>query len=129
VILDIVALAADDGDPYVLAGRWVFGIGVIAALVAAVLGLLDYSRLERGTRAWKFATTHLVLNVTAVLLFAIVWILHFGDDPSVVALVLGIIGLLGVAVSGFLGGELAYRFGVRVADESDQAAAFSDAAR
>jgi uncharacterized membrane protein len=125
VVLDIVALAADDGDPYLLAGRWVFGVGVIGALAAAALGLMDYTRLARGTRARRTATIHMLLNIAAVILFAVVWALHFGDGPSVAALVLGIVGLLGVAASGFLGGEMVFRYGVRVADESDQAEAFA----
>ena len=37
------------------------------------------------------------------------------------ALVLSAVALAGLAVSGYLGGELAYRYGVRVADEATQA--------
>jgi hypothetical protein len=37
---------------------------------------------------------------------------------------LSIIGLAVIGASGFLGGKLAYRYGVRVADESVQADGF-----
>ena len=39
-------------------------------------------------------------------------------------LILSILGLAVVGVSGFLGGKLAYHYGVRVADESVQADGF-----
>jgi uncharacterized membrane protein len=43
--------------------------------------------------------------------------------------VLSIIGLAVIGVSGFLGGKLAYRYGVRVADESVQAEGFRPSAK
>lgn len=122
VIFDIVALAGDDPEAFTIGARWLYGIGVIGAVVAAVFGLLDYTRLTPGTRARRIATLHMVLNLSAVVIFAIVWALHLGvEQVPVGALVLGIVGLLGLAVSGFLGGELVFRHGVRVADETDQA--------
>jgi uncharacterized membrane protein len=122
VIFDIVAFAGDDPAAFTTGARWLYGIGVLGALVAAVLGLLDFTRLTPGTRARKIATIHLVLNLVAVAIFTAAWLVHVGsDDPSVVGLVLGIIGLCGLAVSGFLGGELVFRHGVRVSDEVDQA--------
>ena len=39
-------------------------------------------------------------------------------------LLLSLASMAALAVSGYLGGKLAYHFGVRVADESDQAPAF-----
>jgi uncharacterized membrane protein len=44
-------------------------------------------------------------------------------------LVLAAISLAMLAVSGYLGGKLAYRYGVRVADEQTQAEGFSETAR
>lgn len=124
VLFDILAFATDDPQAFTIGARWLYGIGLLGALVAAVLGFLDYSRLTAGTRARRFATIHMVLNLAAVVIFTIVWILHLGgDDPTAGGLVLGIVGLLGVGVSGFLGGELVYRHGVRIADEADQAPA------
>ncbi len=39
-------------------------------------------------------------------------------------MVLSIVALALLAVSGWLGGTLSYRYGVRVADDADQAEAF-----
>ena len=44
------------------------------------------------------------------------------DEASVPGFVLSVIGVLVLGVSGYLGGRLAYRYGVRVADESTQVA-------
>jgi uncharacterized membrane protein len=122
VIFDIVAFAGDDPAAFTIGARWLYGIGVLGAVVAAVLGLLDFTRLTPGTRARRIATIHLVLNLVAVAIFAAAWLVHVGsDEPSAVGLVLGLIGLCGLAVSGFLGGELVFRHGVRVTDEVDQA--------
>lgn len=124
VLFDAVSLLAEDGAAFVVGARWLYAVGVVGALVAAVFGLLDYSRLTRGTRAKRIATLHLVLNLAAVLVFAIAWAVHLGgDEPTVAGLVLGVVGLVGIGVSGFLGGELVFRHGVRVADEADQAPA------
>lgn len=121
VIFDIVAFAGDDPAAFTTGARWLYGIGVVAAVVAAVFGLLDFTRLTPGTRVRRIATIHLVLNLVAVAIFTAAWLVHVGgDDPSAVGLVLGLIGLCGLSVSGFLGGELVYRHGVRVADEIDQ---------
>jgi uncharacterized membrane protein len=51
------------------------------------------------------------------------------DSAPVGPLVLSIIGLAVIGVSGFLGGKLAYRYGVRVADESVQAEGFRTSAK
>lgn len=122
LIFDLVGLVGDDPEAFTTGARWLYGIGILGAVVAAVLGLMDYLRLTPGTKARRLATIHMVLNLTAVVIFAIVWALHLGvDEVPVAGFVLAIVGMLGLGVSGFLGGELVFRHGVRVADESDQA--------
>ena len=122
VIFDIVAFAGDDPAAFTTGARWLYGIGVIGAVVAAIFGLIDFTRLTPGTKVRRIAVIHLTLNLAAVVIFAAAWIVHLGsDDPSAVGLVLGVIGLAGLGISGFLGGELVFRHGVRVADEADQA--------
>ncbi|MFL6178232.1 MAG: DUF2231 domain-containing protein [Actinomycetes bacterium] len=122
VVLDIVSLATDN-SALAEASRWVIGIGIVGALIAAVFGLLDLSRIPRDTRAFRTGAIHAVLNVIAVVLFAASLWSRTGDEDSVptVGLVLSLIGLAVIGASGWLGGELAYRYGVRVADEETQA--------
>jgi len=129
VVFDIVGLVGDDPAVFAAGARWLFGIGVIGALLAGVVGFLDFTRLRPGTKARGMATIHMVLNLSAVVIFGLAWLLHLGaESVPVGGFVLALVGLAGVGVSGFLGGELAYRYGVRVADETDQAKGFAGAA-
>lgn len=69
---------------------------------------------------------HLLLNVTGIVLFTlglVVRLLDAGRIP-VVAFLLSAIAASGLAVSGWLGGKLSYRWGVRVADEHTQREGF-----
>ena len=90
--------------------------------------LMDLLAIPRHTRAFRTGLTHMVINLTVVVLFAVSFGLrrgHLDDgDATIAAVVLSIIGLALLAVSGWLGGKLAYRYGVRVADEATQAEGF-----
>ena len=127
VIFDIIGLFAEDATPYAVGAQILIAIGVVGAVVAAVFGLLDLSTLARGTPARRTALIHMGLNLGAVALFAVNWAVRAAqdhDEVSVAGLVLSLIGLIAVGVSGWLGGKLAYRYGVRVADERTQAEGF-----
>jgi len=122
-------------DPGFLArgAYWLIAIGVIGAVIAAGVGLLDFLVIPQHTRAFRTALTHLSLNLSVVVLFIIDFIwshnTHGYDEPVRGGqLALTVIALIMLAASGYLGGKLAYRFGVRVASESVQMEGF-DAAR
>jgi uncharacterized membrane protein len=131
LVLDI-ATRAEVGNArgLIYASEWLIAIGIIGALIAAVFGLLDLLTIPRGTKAFRTGLIHLGLNLTVVALFAI----NFGlrkDDWDVANkvaathIVLSVVALGLLAISGWLGGKLVYRFGVRVARETDQAAGFA----
>lgn len=127
LIFDIVAFVVDDPEPFVVGARWLIGVGIAGAVLAAIAGFLDLSRLAPGTKARKIALTHMALNLSAVALFVIslaVRIAGSDEEPAIAGFVLSLVALLGLGVSGFLGGELAYRYGVRVADEETQRTGF-----
>ena len=124
VVLDVVSLSTDNAA-LAEASRWLIGIGIVTALLAAVFGLLDLSTIPRGTRAFRTGSVQAVLNVTAVLLFAVsLWTRAGEDGVPTSGLVLSVIGVAILGASGWLGGELAYHYGVRVADEETQAHGF-----
>ena len=68
----------------------------------------------------------MVINLVVVVLFAISWLLRSAvpGEPSTAGIVISVIALLALGVSGFLGGELVFRHGVRVADEETQRAGY-----
>jgi uncharacterized membrane protein len=109
---------------------WLIGIGVLGALAAACAGFLDLFAVPPGTRAFRTALIHMSLSLTVTAAYAIGFAWRLGDyqDPAgvpVPRLVLSTAGLAVLAASGFLGGKLAYRYGVRVADETTQAEGFT----
>jgi uncharacterized membrane protein len=125
LVFDIVAIVGDDPEAFAQGARWLIGIGLIGAVLAAVAGFLDYSVLVAGTRAKRVALIHMLINLTVILLLTIGFFVRLGvEGVSVAGVVLSVLSLLLLGVSGFLGGELAYRFGVRVADEKTQREAF-----
>lgn len=127
LVFDIIALFVEDPTPFLLGAQVLIAIGVLGALAAAIFGLLDYSVIPAGTHAKQVATRHMALNLGAVVIFAIDFFVRLAggtDDVQVLPIVLSVVGLLGIGLSGYLGGELAYRYGVRVADEETQAKGF-----
>lgn len=115
------------GPPEVLAtgSTWLIGVGLSAAVPALSLGFLDLIQVPAGTRTMRLGLTHMALNVTATTLYLGNFLLRRQrplDGQGVPARLIGLSGTTYalVAVAGHLGGKLAYRYGVRVADESDQ---------
>jgi uncharacterized membrane protein len=127
VVLDIASQTVDDGGALARAAWWAIGIGIIGAVVAAGLGLLDLTRLARGSQAQRTALRHAGLNVAVTVLFvaSFAWRMDRGValETSWIQIGLSVVALVGLGAAGWLGGKLTYAYGVRVADESDQVAA------
>ncbi|MEW1836002.1 DUF2231 domain-containing protein [Microbacterium sp. NPDC079995] len=126
LVFDLISFFVDDPEPFVIGARVLLIIGIAGAAAASVLGFLDFLTLERGTDARRTALAHVGFNLAALVLFVVSAVLRFGtpDDINVAAFVIALVAFAGIGVSGWLGGELAYRHGVRVADESTQIDAF-----
>jgi uncharacterized membrane protein len=113
-------------DPVMLAhgARWLIAIGVLGALAAATIGLLDLLAIPTGTRAFRTALLHMSLALTATTLYAIGFAIRDSEPTGpvgTVPMVLSVAALLVLGGTGYLGGTLAYRYGVRVVDEATQA--------
>jgi uncharacterized membrane protein len=127
LIFDVVALFGSNDAPFLVGAQWLVGIGILGALAAAVFGLMDFMTLAQGTAAHRTAIIHMSLNLTAAALFTISFFLRLGDDKqefSLVPFILSVVGYAVVGASGYLGGKLAYHYGVRVADETTQSEGF-----
>ena len=125
LVFDVASLFAADGRTWASAAWWAVGVGILGALAAALLGLLDLSALPTGTLVFRVALTHAGLNLVATAAFTAGFLLrrsHLADAAGVPLPLVGLsaIALLLLGGGGFLGGELAYRYGVRVADEVTQ---------
>jgi uncharacterized membrane protein len=129
MVFDITSRWSGEPEVFVKGSFWLIAIGVVGALVAALFGLMDLLALPRGTPALRTGLTHMALNLTVVGLFVVSFALrrdHLDEgDVTVAAFVCSAVALTLLAVSGWLGGKLAYRYGVRVADEATQAEGFA----
>jgi uncharacterized membrane protein len=109
--------------------EWLIAIGVLGALAAATVGFLDFFAIPTGTRAHRTALLHMTLNLLITAAYAVgFWWRHgaydHGGPVAIGQIILSAVSLAALAVSGSLGGKLAYHYGVRVADEDTQAEGF-----
>ena len=119
VIFDLLHVAT--GTPrWAEVAFWMMASGVIAGLVAAVPGLIDWLSIPRNTRAFKIGMLHGGGNVIVVALFGASVLLRKDapESPSTLAVALAVGGLGLAGITGWLGGELVERLGVGVDDRA-----------
>lgn len=130
VVLDVLSRFVNDSAGISRAAWWLLAVGVIGALVAGMAGFLDLMSIPTGTRVWRIGLLHLTCTLGATCIFVLAWLLR-RSDPGPAAgtaigyLVLSLAGLVVLTAGGYFGGELAFRYGVRVAAESDQLAGYT----
>ena len=121
-VFDVIAVLGEDAAAFALGARILVAIGLLGAVVAAVLGLIDWSAIPRGTQARATGLTHMVLNLIAMAIFAGSLALRVdADGVPTLAMITSFVGLALLAASGWLCGKLAHTYGVRVATETTQA--------
>jgi uncharacterized membrane protein len=126
LVFDIASHVVDRPGFLTQGSEWLIAIGVLGALAAALIGFLDLFAIPAGTRAFRTALVHMSLNllITGAYVGNFFWrhsSYTAGQPVSGGPLALAAASLALLGVSGFLGGKLAYRYGVRVADEQTQA--------
>src|SRR5438045_8208744 len=89
------------------------GLGVLASLIAAIPGFVDYSVIRTDHPAKKTATWHMALNLTMVAVFAVNLGLRVSTIDSAARVPwlpfgLWLAGLLLISISGYLGGVMVY---------------------
>lgn len=98
--------------------------GLIGAVLAAIPGLVDYFSI-RDHRISNIAAWHARFNVVALLVFGASFYLRTTGGSEIVngsltiPVLLSFLGVLLIAVSGWLGGELVYKHRVSVNTESE----------
>jgi uncharacterized membrane protein len=93
---------------YTLAG------GIVGALLAAVPGLIDLMAIQ-DRRAKRIGIVHMVVNLVAVALYAVnLYIRSQQGYSTTTGTALSVIGVGLLSLSGWLGGELVYIYGVAV---------------
>jgi len=129
LIFDLGSRIIDKPGFLTQGSEWLIGIGILGALAAALFGFLDLLAIPTGTRAFRTGLIHMSLNLAVTIVYAIDFLWRHGNYAAqgrvaVGPLVLSMVSLAVLGASGYLGGKLAYRYGVRVADERTQAEGF-----
>jgi uncharacterized membrane protein len=123
---DIVFMATQD-QFWAQGSYWLLVAGIVTALVAAVPGMVDFVTIDRVRNVWV-SWAHMAANLVVVAL-ALVNVGVRLDDPAAGVQGWGI-WLSGIQTalllfSGWLGGEMAYRYGIgAIQDYSPKAEQF-----
>ena len=125
-VFDLASRFSDEPVVFAKGAWWLICLGLVGAVAAAMLGFLDLFAIPSGTRAFRTGLLHMALNLTVVAVFAGSLLarrdrLEQPDGVPAGLIAVSAVALAVLAVSGWLGGTLAYRYGVRVADEATQA--------
>lgn len=105
------------------ASWWLLAAGLVMGLLAAVFGLTDFltiPRARQGSTGW----VHFLGNLLAVVLALVNVLLRLGDAAAAVlpgGLILSFVTVGILLVTGWMGGELAYRFKIGVIEEEGPA--------
>ena len=121
VVFDILYVATANDDLATFS-YYALIAGIIGGLLAAIFGLLDWTKIPKDTRARRIGAVHGVGNVIVTGLFALSLASRWGDPtylPSVLPMVLGLIGALIALFTAWLGGELVYRLRVAVDEDAN----------
>jgi uncharacterized membrane protein len=129
LVFDVSSRIVEEPGFLAQGSQWLIAIGVLGALAAAMVGFLDLIVIPSGTPAFRIGLIHMTLNlcVTAAYIANFIWRQgEYGTGAAVGVgqLVLSVVSFASLGVSGYLGGKLAYRYGVRVAREAAQADGF-----
>jgi uncharacterized membrane protein len=115
VIFDVIQIFTDNP-------RWgevsfaMISAGLIGGAASALFGVIDWLGIPRGTRAKRIGLFHGFGNAFVLLLFGMSWFSRMLEPstPSPMAVGLGVVGVVLMMVTGWLGGELIARLSVSV---------------
>lgn len=92
--------------------------GIVGALLSALPGLIDLLSMS-ASKVKRIGIWHMCINLVAVALFAMnLWIRTVAAPRANPPFWLSVIGIVLLAISGWLGGEMVYVHGVAVEQQS-----------
>jgi nitrite reductase/ring-hydroxylating ferredoxin subunit/uncharacterized membrane protein len=109
-LFDLAGKVTDNAALWTTGGHLILA-GLGTGVLAAIPGAIDYVyAVPPGSSGKSRATKHALLNVTALVIFGIAWLLRAADgSPAAASIVLGIAGAGVLAYAGLLGGTLVIR--------------------
>lgn len=104
--------------------KFMIAAGCLGAIAAAIFGIIDWLSIKNGD-VKKVANWHARLNIAALVVFAISLFLRMGSYSELVGrkltipFLLSLVGVILITISGWLGGELVFRYGVGQTQNSE----------
>lgn len=127
---DLVFIGTRDGF-WARGSLWLIAAGLVMGAFAAIAGLTDFLTIERARSPTGWV--HFLGNAVALVAALVSLVLRIGDPAAAIlpaGLILSCITVAIFLVTGWLGGELAYRFKIGVIEEeaSEEPRAVAEAA-
>jgi uncharacterized membrane protein len=114
LVADLIAYWGLGSQTWSIVAYYTMAGGVIGALLAAIPGLIDLMAL-REPRARRIGIAHMVINLAVVGLYVANLFIRGNESyASARGIALSVAGIGLLSVSGWLGGELVYVYGVAV---------------
>lgn len=107
---------------WLYASKFMIAAGCLGAVAAAVVGIIDWLTLK-DKQVVRIANWHARLNIVALIVFSISLFFRMQSGGAIVGhrltvpFLLSLLGVILIAISGWLGGELVFRHGVGVAPQ------------
>lgn len=109
-------------DPFwARASLWLAGCGLLAGMLAALAGMLDFM-LVKGIRRHVSSWSHFLVAVMMLSMAAASWWMRLPDAEAAVmpwGMVISAATALTISVAGWLGGKLVFEHGVGTGDEDE----------
>ena len=106
-VCDLMFVLGSGASLWFTLGFWTMIGGLVGALIAAAPGIIDMLSLTGAPK--KLALTHMVLNITVVLLYAVnIGMRINGAEVVGLPLAFSIAGVMLLATSGWLGGHMVF---------------------
>jgi uncharacterized membrane protein/nitrite reductase/ring-hydroxylating ferredoxin subunit len=110
LVFDSIALLKDD-IAFALTGQYLHVAGIVAAVCAAIPGIIDYKyTVPPESSARKRATTHALVNSSVLILFCVaLYCKHIIDLSPYVVIAVEFTGVVLTGYAGWLGGTLVHK--------------------
>lgn len=126
-LTDVLYLLFVRNGSLLLISKYMLAAGILGGLLAALPGIVDWLAIK-DSEVKKVADWHARLNVIALVIFAASFYLRTSYGRSwmggslTLPFLLSFVGVILIGVSGWLGGDLAYKYGVGVKPQHDSRA-------
>lgn len=122
LVFDVMSRVGDFPEAPVAASWLILG-AFAASVILVTTGLVDWWGMVPGSRKRRWATYHMLLQLTAfgffVVNFVVRWPERYAAEAETVWIVLDAIGVVFMTVGQWFGGILVYRMGMRVGSSNE----------